>query len=781
MVLWSGVSMWTVRKFVELMAGEMMEDSEAHMYSRTLFLVLICAFLAAVVVVMPLRRPALVVSLSTAWFVGAVPIIIWASVVRVTRTVYICIASVLGAGLVLVAVTFSLMNGEFYVRMMFSKIGVQKTRIERLNDELEDLLRVKASSSSVERVVEILSEATRELRKQEAQLESQAIKQMDQSSKFTSPQLIPKNSQGQPPVSEGGQRRSLLSLVSSGGQEGNESDTICSDERMMQFLSANFVRQRNRGGMLRPRRVALSPTSKGSLQPVTLIREATTKVEMDAAIGMVLQPFETNLPISLGTVRSCRNFGTLPIPRGDEDKAHDGEEEVQGEVQAAGGSTTQRGPSVRPHRSRGGEWNLDPAVLEGQEIVLTYQMVGLEGQSPVSPARQTQTPGDFSVGSGDDLLVGGAIPLVGLQLLRPFIVDPLGQTGLYRALNFLLLSKLDPEDRKIARSGIIDLILDTDMKKHFEFVAAMKLRLNDSEFVSSLCGETWASPSSSEKKLEVMEQDVWMVTRACLKAADLGHSTKPWPVHFARSLAVTEEFFKQGDKEKALSLPISPLCDRHASSPSALCKSQIGFLNFVCRELFIELAQVEKLAGLSPASRGGTDLQIGRQDSIMVGPGKISSVCLGNLDENVEKWKLPETASEIPLSLFEKPQSPTHAEDSSLPQRNRAQRRELTLEPLLLFSPSQRPASRVQTNGMNFKDLFSPKKQSQPAKEELGESKKEAENEAMRSRFALKDPTPKDDGKRKSITECDPPKPFGDEERQSDCDRDASPVSFFSD
>uniref|UniRef100_A0A0G4ICL1 Uncharacterized protein n=1 Tax=Chromera velia CCMP2878 TaxID=1169474 RepID=A0A0G4ICL1_9ALVE len=604
---------------------------------------------------------------------------------------------------------------------MFSKIGVQKTRIDRLNDELEDLLKVKSSGSSVERLVEILSATTAELRKQEALLESpstnsaplnrgamarqtrrlikelneatalasnaehlldinlpQTIRQMDQAGRGTSmsPQLLPTSSQGQfspPPQSpQGGvQKRSLMSLVSSHDEA---DDTGSQDERMMQFLSANFVRQRNRADVLRPRRVALSPNSKGGhLGPVTLIRQATTKAEMNAAVDIVLQPFEPNLPISLGTVRSCRDFGTMPIPPAEEDYESDGGAEKEKEGLGRSGSPT-----------REVEWNLDPSVLEGQEIVLTYDMMALEGQSPVTPARQ-----GFPVSS--DLHVGGAIPLVGLQLLRPYIVEPLGQTGLYRILNFLLL--------------------------HFEFVAAMKLRLMDPDFVSSLCGETWASPSSSEKKVEVMEQDVWMVTRACLKAADLG------------------------------------------------------------RELYVELAQVEKMAGLSPATvTRGKGAKFGRQDSLMLGPGKITSVCLSNLDENVEKWKLPETATEVPLSLFETPKKP--AEEPSPFQRNRAEKREVTMEPLLLFSPSQ--MTRTPKSGLNLRDLFNLQKEAQSADKEEQGKEKEEENEGGRSPFT--------GGQRQREIEkgsnvnvgAKPPKPFGDDERPPDCSRDSSPIDNMS-
>lgn len=39
-----------------------------------------------------------------------------------------------------------------------------------------------------------------------------------------------------------------------------------------------------------------------------------------------------------------------------------------------------------------------------------------------------------------------------------------------------------------------------------------------------------------------------------------------------------EEFFRQGDKENALGLPFSPLCDRNNT---LVAESQIGFIEFI--------------------------------------------------------------------------------------------------------------------------------------------------------------------------------------------------------
>ena len=70
-----------------------------------------------------------------------------------------------------------------------------------------------------------------------------------------------------------------------------------------------------------------------------------------------------------------------------------------------------------------------------------------------------------------------------------------------------------------------------------------------------------------------------------LKCADICNPCRPWEVSRAWSLQVSEEFYRQGDLERRLGLPVTPLCDRHISSVS---KIQTGFFRFIATPLFEE-------------------------------------------------------------------------------------------------------------------------------------------------------------------------------------------------
>ncbi len=61
-----------------------------------------------------------------------------------------------------------------------------------------------------------------------------------------------------------------------------------------------------------------------------------------------------------------------------------------------------------------------------------------------------------------------------------------------------------------------------------------------------------------------------------LHSADISHPGKPWSIHHAWTESLMEEYFKQGEKEKELGLPCSPLCDR---DNTLIAESQIGMMN----------------------------------------------------------------------------------------------------------------------------------------------------------------------------------------------------------
>jgi hypothetical protein len=85
--------------------------------------------------------------------------------------------------------------------------------------------------------------------------------------------------------------------------------------------------------------------------------------------------------------------------------------------------------------------------------------------------------------------------------------------------------------------------------------------------------DTWSSPFLEPAA------DVLLLLCTAIKFADLGHVTKPLRLHEQWTMMATNEFWQLGDKEKALGVAVSPLCDR--STDTNVAKSQCGFFKYV--------------------------------------------------------------------------------------------------------------------------------------------------------------------------------------------------------
>merc|ERR1719440_452670 len=73
-----------------------------------------------------------------------------------------------------------------------------------------------------------------------------------------------------------------------------------------------------------------------------------------------------------------------------------------------------------------------------------------------------------------------------------------------------------------------------------------------------------------------------MVEVSLLHSADISNPCKPWRICASWARAVLDEFFAQGDQEKALGIPVQMLNDRDkVNRPN----SQIGFIEFIVAPL----------------------------------------------------------------------------------------------------------------------------------------------------------------------------------------------------
>ncbi|OMJ92288.1 hypothetical protein SteCoe_4947 [Stentor coeruleus] len=129
-----------------------------------------------------------------------------------------------------------------------------------------------------------------------------------------------------------------------------------------------------------------------------------------------------------------------------------------------------------------------------------------------------------------------------------------------------LLESLSQSDWVNCRKLIIEMILETDMSKHFEVLAKFKTR---AIILSDL------NITDNEDKCTILAMG--------LKCADIAHSAKDTNLHVKWTKLVSEEFFAQGDLEKQKQQSVSMYCDRETTD---LPKSQVGFLKNICIPLY---------------------------------------------------------------------------------------------------------------------------------------------------------------------------------------------------
>ncbi|XP_047544537.1 calcium/calmodulin-dependent 3',5'-cyclic nucleotide phosphodiesterase 1 isoform X2 [Vanessa atalanta] len=119
-----------------------------------------------------------------------------------------------------------------------------------------------------------------------------------------------------------------------------------------------------------------------------------------------------------------------------------------------------------------------------------------------------------------------------------------------------ILQNLSRDEFREFRTLVIDMVLATDMSFHFQQLKNMRSLL------------TLAEPTVDKSKA------VSLVLHCC----DISHPAKRWDLHHRWTMSLLDEFFLQGDKERELGLPFSPLCDRNNT---LVAESQIGFIDFI--------------------------------------------------------------------------------------------------------------------------------------------------------------------------------------------------------
>jgi len=102
--------------------------------------------------------------------------------------------------------------------------------------------------------------------------------------------------------------------------------------------------------------------------------------------------------------------------------------------------------------------------------------------------------------------------------------------------------------------------------------------------------ELLADKAADHNQIDALEWKM-SILETVLHAADISNPCKPNKIMLNWTKRFSEESWAQGDEERSLHLPISPMCDR-SGGISSVPKCQIGFINFVIMPFYQPIGEL---------------------------------------------------------------------------------------------------------------------------------------------------------------------------------------------
>ncbi|RKO92309.1 hypothetical protein BDK51DRAFT_12619, partial [Blyttiomyces helicus] len=108
------------------------------------------------------------------------------------------------------------------------------------------------------------------------------------------------------------------------------------------------------------------------------------------------------------------------------------------------------------------------------------------------------------------------------------------------------LAGMEKKAYRAVREAVVDMVLATDLAQHFALMTMFKKKV----------------VGGGEFDPEGAREDRTLLMQMLMKCADVSNPTKAAPLYYEWIQRITAEFHAQGDREKALGLPVSPFCNR---------------------------------------------------------------------------------------------------------------------------------------------------------------------------------------------------------------------------
>ncbi|XP_078127257.1 high affinity cAMP-specific and IBMX-insensitive 3',5'-cyclic phosphodiesterase 8B [Sander vitreus] len=148
-----------------------------------------------------------------------------------------------------------------------------------------------------------------------------------------------------------------------------------------------------------------------------------------------------------------------------------------------------------------------------------------------------------------------------------------------------IFKNIDRNQFRTLRQAIIDMVLATEMTRHFEHVSKFVNSINkpmaaieetSSSSVNNDCEGQANIRNSPENRL--------LIKRMLIKCADVANPCRPLELCIEWAGRISEEYFAQTDEEKKQGLPVvMPVFDRNTCS---VPKSQMSFMDYFITDMF---------------------------------------------------------------------------------------------------------------------------------------------------------------------------------------------------
>ncbi|KAG7238614.1 hypothetical protein INR49_030688 [Caranx melampygus] len=148
-----------------------------------------------------------------------------------------------------------------------------------------------------------------------------------------------------------------------------------------------------------------------------------------------------------------------------------------------------------------------------------------------------------------------------------------------------IFKNIDRNQFRTLRQAIIDMVLATEMTRHFEHVSKFVNSINKPmAAIEETSTSSMNSDCDSQANIRNSPENRLLIKRMLIKCADVANPCRPLELCIEWAGRISEEYFAQTDEEKRQGLPVvMPVFDRNTCS---VPKSQISFIDYFITDMF---------------------------------------------------------------------------------------------------------------------------------------------------------------------------------------------------